>query len=43
MTSRFVPNLRPEQDTKVSGAIASPTKKAEHNFIGQFLNLLNVL
>ena len=26
VTSRFVPNLRPEQDNKVSGALAPPTK-----------------
>ena len=28
VTSRFVPNLCPEQDNKVSGALAPPTKKA---------------
>ena len=28
--SRFVPNLHPEQDNKVSGALAPPTKKKEN-------------
>ena len=33
VSSRFVPNLRPEQDNKVSGALAPPTKKLNIYFI----------